>query len=129
MTEDEIKQMLKDAEANAEADAKRKELIEVKNHAETLLNSSEQGVKEYGDKISAEEKSKIESDIAALKEACNGEDADDIRTKTQNLIQSSMKIGDMMYKDTQSGQTESGEQQSSENKEEVVDGDYKDLNK
>ena len=129
LTEAEIKQMLKDAEANAEADAKRKELIEVKNHAETMINSSEQGVREYGDKVSAEEKSKIESDIAALKEACNGEDADDIRTKTQNLIQSSMKIGDMMYKDTQSGQAQPEDQQSSENKEDVVDGDYKDLNK
>ena len=130
LSEEEIQKMLKDAEANAEADAKRKELIEVKNQAESLINTSEKGIADYGDKISAEEKSKIESDIAALKEALKGEDKDDIQSKSQALMQSSMKIGEMMYKDQQSQQQPSGAESTGNSGDETtVDGDYKDLNK
>lgn len=128
LSEEEIQKMLKDAEANAEADSKRKELIEVKNQAESLINTSEKGLSDYGDKISADEKSKIESDIAALKEAIKGDDKDEIQSKTQALMQSSMKIGEMMYKDQQS-QQQSNNPGASGNDGSTVDGDYKDLNK
>ena len=130
LSEAEIQQMLRDAEANATEDTKRKELIEVKNQAESLINTTEKGLSDYGDKVSPEEKSKIESDLSALKEAVNGDDKEDIQNKSQNLIQSSMKIGDMMYKDMQGNQSSdntSGQNPGSD--EEVVDGDFKDLNK
>jgi molecular chaperone DnaK len=125
LSDAEIKQMLKDAENNAADDAKRKELIEVKNHAESLVNTTEKSLADYGDKISADEKSKIESDLAALREAVKGDDKDDIQSKTQALLQSSMKIGEMMYKDAQSapGAAASGDD------EKIVDGECNDLNK
>lgn len=132
LSEEEIQKMLKDAEVNAAEDAKRKELIEVKNQGESLVNTTEKGLSDYGDKISAEEKSKIESDLNALKEALKGEDKDDIQSKSQVLMQSSMKIGEMMYKDMQQNQSSAGEQTNSQEQpkdDNVVDGDFKDLNK
>lgn len=129
LSEDEIQQMLKDAEANAAEDAKRKELIEVKNQAESLINTTEKGLSDYGDKVSADEKSKIESDLAALKEAVKGDNKDDIQSKSQALMHSSMKIGEMMYKDMQANQGQQPDNNSSTKDDGVVDGDFKDLNK
>ncbi|MDR2598163.1 MAG: molecular chaperone DnaK [Holosporales bacterium] len=129
LTDAEIQQMLKDAEVNAAEDQKRKELIEAKNRAESLINTTEKGLTDYGDKISSDEKLKIEEDIAALREACKEENFGDIQTKLNNLAQSSMKIGEMMYKDAQDQQTSgpsSGTNGSGD--EQVVDGDYKNLN-
>ncbi|MBR1479869.1 MAG: Hsp70 family protein, partial [Alphaproteobacteria bacterium] len=131
LSEEEIQQMLKDAEANAAEDKKRKELIEVKNQAETLVNTTEKGLADYGDKVSAEEKTKIEEDLNALKEALKGEDKESIQAKIQALMQSSMKIGEMMYKDMQEKQqgdaAQTQEQKPADDG--VVDGDFKDLNK
>lgn len=131
LSEEEIQKMLKDAEVNAAEDAKRKELIEVKNQGESLVNTTEKGLSDYGDKISPEEKSKIESDLAALKEALKGEDKDDIQSKSQALMQSSMKIGEMMYKDMQQNQSSESTSSSQEHPKDdnIVDGDFKDLNK
>lgn len=131
LSEEEIQKMLKDAEVNAAEDAKRKELIEVKNQGESLINTTEKGLSDYGDKISPEEKSKIESDFAALKEALKGEDKDDIQSKSQALMQSSMKIGEMMYKDMQQNQSSETASSSQEHPKDdnIVDGDFKDLNK
>lgn len=129
LSEDEIQQMLKDAEANAAEDAKRKELIEVKNQAESLINTTEKGLSDYGDKVSADEKAKIESDLAALKEAVKGDNKDDIQSKSQTLMQSSMKIGEMMYKDMQANQNQQSDNNSGSKDDGVVDGDFKDLNK
>ncbi|MDR3224663.1 MAG: molecular chaperone DnaK [Holosporales bacterium] len=124
LTDAEIQQMLKDAEANAAEDVKRKELIEVRNHADGLIHTTEKGLVDYGDKISADEKSQIEHDINELKEAVKGDDKDSIHAKTQSLVQSSMKIGDMMYKDAQAKESEKATEG-----EKVVDGEYSDLNK
>ena len=131
LSEEEIQKMLKDAEVNAAEDAKRKELIEVKNQGESLINTTEKGLSDYGDKISPEEKSKIESDLATLKEALKGEDKDDIQSKSQALMQSSMKIGEMMYKDMQQNQSSETASSSQEHPKDdnIVDGDFKDLNK
>ena len=131
LSEEEIQKMLKDAEVNAAEDAKRKELIEVKNQGESLINTTEKGLSDYGDKISPEEKSKIESDLAALKEALKGEDKDAIQSKSQALMQSSMKIGEMMYKDMQQNQSSETASSSQEHPKDdnIVDGDFKDLNK
>ena len=130
LSEEEIQKMLKDAEANAAEDAKRKELIEVKNHAETLINTTEKGLADYGDKVSADEKAKIETDLNALKEAVKGDNKDDIQSKTQTLMQSSMKIGEMMYKDMQAKNADTTDTSSKPDDDNgVVDGDFKDLNK
>merc|ERR1711916_145429 len=88
--------MVKDAEVNAEADKKRKELAENKNQAETLIHTTEKTLSENADKVEAELKSQIEADIAALKEAITKENADDIKAKTEALTQSAMKLGELM---------------------------------
>ncbi|MBR1944135.1 MAG: molecular chaperone DnaK [Alphaproteobacteria bacterium] len=104
LSEADIQQMLRDAESNAEEDKKRKDLIEQKNKAESLINSTEQGLKDYGDKLSPDEKSKIEEDLNALKETIKTDNLDDIKNKAEALTQSSMKIGEIMYKESQNNQ-------------------------
>jgi molecular chaperone DnaK len=126
LSDDEIQQMLKDAEMNADEDQKRKELVEAKNHAESLINTTEKGLGDYGDKISVDEKSKIEADITALKEACKGDDKDEIQKKSQDLMESSMKMGEMMYKDLQADAQATSDTPNTDG---VVDGEYKDLGK
>lgn len=124
LTEDEIQKMLKDAEENAAEDKKRKELIEIKNQAENLINSTEKGLKDYGDKISPEDKSKIEADINALKDVIKTDDLEKIKSQQDALMQSSMKIGEVMYKESQNQQ-----QDTNKKDENVVDGKAEDLNK
>ncbi|WP_032113039.1 molecular chaperone DnaK [Candidatus Paracaedibacter symbiosus] len=98
LNEDEIQQMVKDAEANAETDKKRRESVEAKNQAETMINATEKTLTEHGDKISAEDKATIESDLAALKAVLESDDAEAIKAKTDALMQSSMKLGEALYK-------------------------------
>ena len=106
LSEADIQQMLRDAESNAEEDKKRKELIEQKNKAESLINATEQGLKDYGDKLSPDEKSKIDDDLKALRDAITKDDVDDIKNKNEALTQSSMKIGEIMYKEAQNNQNQ-----------------------
>jgi molecular chaperone DnaK len=101
LSDSEIEQMVKDAESHAEDDKKRRELVEAKNQAEALIHSSEKAVAEHGDKVGAEEKSAIETAIAELKAAREGEDVSDIQAKSQALAQASMKLGEAMYKASQ----------------------------
>jgi molecular chaperone DnaK len=103
LSETDIKKMVKDAEEHAAEDKKRRDLVDARNHADSLIHTTEKNVKEYGDKVGAAEKSKIESDIAALKEAMKEDDAARIREKTEALVQSSMKLGEAMYKAAQGG--------------------------
>lgn len=98
LNEEEIQQMVKDAESNAEADKKRRESVEAKNHAESMINTTEKTLQEHGDKISAEDKSKIEADIAALKAILESGNPEEIKEKTDALMQSSMKLGEALYK-------------------------------
>ena len=90
--------MVKDAEANADADKKKKELVEAKNQGESLVHSTEKTLKEHGDKISPAEKEAIENEIKALKTALEAEDLTVIKEKTESLMQASMKLGEAMYK-------------------------------
>jgi molecular chaperone DnaK len=101
LSETEIKKMVKDAEDHAADDKKRRELVDVRNQADSLIHQAEKNLTEYGDKVGASEKSKIESDIAALKAVKDGEDAAAIKEKTEALVQSSMKLGEAMYKASQ----------------------------
>ncbi|MSO69540.1 MAG: molecular chaperone DnaK [Alphaproteobacteria bacterium] len=101
LSDDDIKRMVKDAEAHAEEDKKRKELVEARNHGEGLAHSSERNLKEHGDKIGAAERGQIEGDIQALRDAMKGENVEAIKSKTEQLGQSSMKLGEAVYKASQ----------------------------
>lgn len=133
LSDNEIQQMVKDAEANAEEDKKRRQLIETKNQAEGLIHSTEKALKEHGDKLGAEEKSTIESHMSALKEALEGDQADKIQEKTQQLMQSSMKLGEILYKDHASPKAGGeGDEQSSATaagpkEAEIVDAEFEDV--
>ena len=133
LSDDEIDKMVKDAEANAETDKKKREEVDVKNQADSLVFQVEKNLKEHGDKISSEDKSKIETDLNDLKEAVEKNDLDLIKTKTQELTQSSMKMGEAMYKDQQANGApgaESGDQPQPDDKadapkeDDVIDADF-----
>ena len=134
LSDEEIEKMVKDAEANAEADKKKREEVDVKNQAESLVFQVEKNLKEHGEKINADDKSKIESDLKDLKEAVEKNDLDAMKQKTQDLTQSSMKMGEAMYKDQQAASGASGaEQPQSDPKQEaskdddVIDADYEEV--
>jgi molecular chaperone DnaK len=98
LSDADIEKMVKDAEANAEADKKKKDLVEAKNQAEGLIHTTEKTLKENSDKISSADKSAIESAIASLKEVIEGEDAEAIKQRSEALMQASLKLGEAMYK-------------------------------
>ncbi len=108
LSEADIERMVKEAEANAEADKKRRALVEAKNQAEGLIHAAEKSLSEHGTKVSAAEKETIENDIKSLKEAVASEDVSRIEQGTQALSQSSMKLGEAMYKAQQDAAAASG---------------------
>ena len=130
LSDNDIEQMVKDAESHAEEDKKRKELVEAKNQGEALHHSTEKSLKEYGDKVTEEDKSAIESALAALKQALEGEDLEDIQAKTQALAEASMKLGEAMYKDAQAAE-EAGEGAEDDGEpkpvDDVVDADFEEV--
>jgi len=93
-----IERMVKEAEAHAADDKKRKETVEARNHADSLVHSTEKSLKEFGDKVDAGLKADVERDVAALKAVMDGDNPDEIKAKTEALMQSSMKLGEAMYK-------------------------------
>jgi molecular chaperone DnaK len=97
LSEDDIEKMVRDAESNAESDAKRRQLIESKNEIDSLIYSTEKSITDNGDKLDAETKSEVEKAIAEAKEVKDGEDLDAINEKKEALNQASMKIGQAMY--------------------------------
>jgi molecular chaperone DnaK len=128
LSEDEIERMVKDAEAHAEEDKKRKELIDAKNQADSLIYSTEKALGEHGDKIEASEKSAIESTIAELKSAMEAEEVERIQQKTQELAQVSMKLGEAMYQSSggdESGGTGGGT--TGGGQDDVVDADFEEV--
>ena len=134
LSDADIEKMVKDAEANAEADKKKKELVEAKNQGESLVHSTEKTLKEHGDKVSAAEKGQIEEAIKALKTALEAEDLASIKEKTENLMQASMKLGEAMYKaQAEAAQTAGAEQGASTDSaeqpqdEKVVDADFEEV--
>ena len=130
LSDADIEKMVKDAEANAEADKKRKELVEAKNQAEALVLSTEKTLKEHGDKISAAEKSKIEEEIKTLKSALEGDDLENIKAKTESLMQASLKLGEAMYKQAETAQSTAnaaGPEAEEKKDEKVVDADFEEV--
>ena len=134
LSDADIEKMVKDAEANAQADKQKKELVEAKNQGEGLVHATEKTLKEHGDKISAAEKTKIEDEIKALKMALEADDLADIKAKTENLMQASLKLGEAMYKQAApEGATagaagaDAGQAQSGNADEKVVDADFEEV--
>ena len=128
LSDADIEKMVKDAEAHADEDKKRRELVEARNQGESLMHSTEKSLKDYGDKVSADDKASIESAIAALKTALTTEDVADIQSKTQALAEVSMKLGEAMYKASQA-EAEGGEDAgaSSAQDDDVVDADFEEV--
>ena len=102
LSETEIEKMVKEAEEHAQEDRKRREQIEARNHADSLIYSTERSLKEHGDKLGADDRQAIEQAISELREVLDSEDADKIKAKTENLAQMAMKLGEAMYRAQQS---------------------------
>jgi molecular chaperone DnaK len=98
LSEADIDKMVKDAEANAAADKKRREAVDAKNHADALVHSTEKALAEHGSKVAESERRAIEDAVSDLKEALKGDDAEAIKAKSSTLAQASMKLGEAMYK-------------------------------
>jgi len=127
LSEGDIQKMVKDAEAHAEEDKKRKAAVEAKNHAEGLVHSTEKALSEHGSKVGEAERRAIENALADLKEALKGTDAEAITTKTNALAQASMKLGEAMYKQSAEQQPGggSGDGGAAEGKkDDVVDAEF-----
>ncbi|MDO1560153.1 molecular chaperone DnaK [Brevundimonas sp. 2R-24] len=127
LSDSDIEQMVKDAEANAEADKKRKVLADAKNQAEALLHSSEKALAEHGDKVSEADRNAIQTAIDELKAVKDGEDADAINAKTQTLTQASMKLGEAMYKAQQSDGSDASDASDGNSDEGVVDAEFEEV--
>ncbi len=132
LSDEEIEKMVKDAEANKEADKKKREFVDVRNQADTLIHSTEKNLKEHGVKISDAEKKAIEDSSLALKEALKGENIDGIKKKIEILVQASMKLGEAIYKSQQNTKKDSDKDNDSDNKgkkdDNVVDADFEEVN-
>jgi molecular chaperone DnaK len=131
LSDEEIEKMVKDAEANKEADKKKRESVDARNQADTLIHSTEKNLKEHGAKVSDAEKKAIEDASNSLKESLKGEDIEDIKKKTEILVQASMKLGEAIYKAQQNSKPEAGNDQGKENKDKkddnVVDADFEEV--
>jgi molecular chaperone DnaK len=128
LTEADINRMVKEAESHAEEDKKRREMVEIKNQAEALVHSTERMLKDYGDKVPAGDKSLVETAVADLKSALQGDDTDAIKQKTDALAQASMRLGEAMYQANQgqaAGGGPSAEAGGSDDK--VVDVDFEEV--
>jgi len=127
LSDADIEKMVKEAEQNADADKRKREAVEAKNQAESLIHSTEKSLKDYGDKVSAEDKSAIESAVTALKGVLDGDDAEQIKEKTSALAEASMKLGEAMYKASQA-EAEAKASGSDDEDDDVVDADFEEVN-
>ncbi|MCH4541112.1 MULTISPECIES: molecular chaperone DnaK [Brucella/Ochrobactrum group] len=129
LSDADIEKMVKDAEANAEADKKRRDAVEAKNQGESLVHSTEKSLSEYGDKVSADDKKAIEDALASLKTSLEGDDAEDIKAKTQTLAEASMKLGQAMYEAAQAAETGAAgaSEEAAASNDDVVDADYEEI--
>ena len=133
LSDEDIERMVKEAEENAESDKKKRELVDTRNQADSLVNETEKNIKEHGDKVSEADKKKIESDIEELKKVKDGEDLEAIKSKTEQLVQSSLKLGEAIYKQNPQGGAPqpdpSGDEPSSDKKndEKVVDAEFEEV--
>ena len=126
LSDADIDKMVKEAEANKADDDKRKALVDARNHGEAMIHSTEKSVAEYGDKVSAADKSAIEAAAAALKTALEGDDVEAITARTNDLTQATMKLGEAMYKAQQGGEAGAAED-GTQPHDDVIDADFKEV--
>ena len=137
LSDDDIDRMVNEAEQHADDDKERRETVEVRNNADALVHSTEKNLQEFGDKITEEERGSIESAIANLKEALSGDDSEAIKSKTEALTEASMKLGEAIYKASQSEQagpetsagpkTDSSGDSGQAQEGDVVDADFEEI--
>jgi molecular chaperone DnaK len=127
LSDADIEKMVQEAESNKAEDDKRKAAVEAKNQADAVIHSSEKALAEHGDKVGPDEKAAIETALADLKAAVEGDDAEDISAKTQTLIQASMKLGEAMYKAQQGETAEGGDTAAEAADEGVVDAEFEEV--
>ena len=132
LSDEEIKNMVKDAEANKESDKKKRDSVDSRNQADTIIHSTEKNLKEHGSKISDADKKAIETAISDLRNALKGTDTEEVKKKTQSLIQASMKLGEAVYKSQQKptdktgGNNDDDKKKDNKEKENVVDAEVVD---
>jgi molecular chaperone DnaK len=129
LSDADIDRMVKEAESHAEEDKKRRELVEMKNQGEALVHSTEKMLKDFGDKVPAADKGLVETALADLKTALQGEDKDVIKQKIDAMAQASMKLGEALYQSNQGAAAGSGgpSEESGDGKENVVDVDFEEV--
>jgi molecular chaperone DnaK len=127
LSDADIEKMVKEAEQNAEADKKKREAVEARNQGESLIHSTEKSLKDYGDKVSADDKTAIENAMTALKGVLEGDDAEAIKEKTAALAEASMKLGEAMYKASQAEAEAKAEGGAKPAEDDVVDADFEEV--
>ena len=127
LSETEIDQMIKDAEANKEADKKKRETVDGRNLGEQAAHMAEKSLKEHGDKVTPEEKALIETKIKDLRDTLKDGDFDTITAKTKELNEAQQKLGEAIYKAQEQKQTETKTEESTDKKEDVVDADFEEV--
>jgi len=127
LSDADIDKMVKDAEAHADEDKKRRALVEAKNQGEALVNSTEKSVAEYGDKVSAADKTAIETAVAALKTALEGDDVEAITARTNELMQASMKLGQAIYEAQQASEGGDAAAAGAKKDDDVIDADFQEV--
>ena len=132
LSKDEIDKMVRDAEAHADEDRRKREVIEARNHADSMVYSTEKSLKEFGDKLDAVEKGTIESRIADLKKVMDGDDAEAIKKATDELAQSAHKLAEAMYakeqpKESAEGQGDDSQKKETRKDDNVVDADFEEV--
>ena len=130
LSDEEIEKMVKDAEANKDEDKKKRESVDIRNQADTLIHSTEKNIKEHGAKVSDVDKKAIEDASSALKEAIKGTDIEVIKKKTETLVQASMKLGEAIYKSQEKkpDSSKEGDKNDQGKKDDnVVDADFEEV--
>ena len=127
LSDDEIEKMVQDAEAHAEEDRKFRELVDVRNQADALVHGSEKSLADLGDQVDPEERARIESAIADLKSALEGEDKDTIETKSKALAEASANLAQKAYEQAQGGAAEEGGGEAKPADDDVVDAEFEEV--
>jgi molecular chaperone DnaK len=129
LSEADINRMVKDAEVHAAEDKKRREMVDAKNHGESLVHDAEKSLKEYGDKVAQSDRSAVEAAVASLRAALQGEDVETIKARTNDLAQAQMKLGEAMYKAQQAAGGAGGDGGSAggQAKDDVIDAEFREV--
>ena len=128
LSQEEIDQMIKDAEANKDSDKKKRELVDSKNQADSLINSTEKSLKEHGDKVEVADKEAIETAKTELAEAAKGDDTDTIKSKIEALVTAAQKLGEAVYK-AQQAEAQAETKEESKKEDDIVDAEYEEVDK